>query len=95
MEKVKLTCKACNKETERKPKEEPKTPKEKKQIYFICPSCGAKNLRDGTAIYKKDPKEPAGPPQEPERKPTDDKAKDKKEPPEEGPEKSSGFTFFG
>lgn len=96
MEKIKVICKACNKETERAPKEPPKTPKEKKQIHFICPACGAKNLRDGTAIYNKAPAAaPKEPPQEPERKPENEVAKEKNKPPEEGPKGSSGFTFFG
>ncbi len=103
MEKVKVTCKACGKEVERSPKEPPKTPKEKKQIHFICPGCGAKNLRDGTAIYTKNlkvspkdgPQDTTGQPQEPERKPTDGDTKDKNKEPQDGPEKSSGgFTFF-
>ena len=99
MEKIKVTCAACKKETERAPKEPPKTPKEKKQINFICPHCGAKNLRDGTAIYKKEseagPKEIPGQPQYPERKPTNEEAKGKDKTPEEGSKGSSGFTFFG
>ena len=49
MPKVKLNCSACGHEVERAEKPKPKTLKETKQVYFICPSCGAANLRDGTA----------------------------------------------
>lgn len=49
MPKVKLICSACRNEVERAEKPKPKTLKEAKQVYFICPSCGSANLRDGTA----------------------------------------------
>jgi hypothetical protein len=90
-DKVKLVCKACGKEAERKGKPEPKTAKEKKQIYFLC-SCGAVNLRDGTAVYRtkekqEPPKDTPGqpkdstqePPKEPERSVEDVKEQDNDE----------------
>jgi predicted RNA-binding Zn-ribbon protein involved in translation (DUF1610 family) len=56
MPKIKLTCAACGHEVERIKKNDPKKPKEFKQVYFLCPSCGAANLRDGSArpTLKKD-----------------------------------------
>jgi len=50
MEEVKLTCGNCGTETFRPPKLEPKNAREKKQMLFHCENCGARNLRDGTAI---------------------------------------------
>ncbi|MFA5287198.1 MAG: hypothetical protein WC394_02880 [Candidatus Omnitrophota bacterium] len=58
MAKIKLKCKSCGKEVEREEKPAPKTIKEGKQIYFLC-SCGAANLRDGSAFYRSSKKDVA------------------------------------
>lgn len=50
MNKIQLRCGACGCINERKSKQEPENAKEKKQIYFICSNCQAKNLRDGTYV---------------------------------------------
>jgi len=53
MAKVKIACKSCSKEVEREEKPAPKNNKEAKQILFNCPSCKARNLRDGSAVMPK------------------------------------------
>ena len=53
MSKVKLTCKACGAQVEREAKPKPKNAREGRQVYFLCPSCRAVNLRDGTARLRK------------------------------------------
>lgn len=91
MGKIKLACKSCGKEVEREEKPAPKNKVEAKQILFNC-SCGATNLRDGSAYYAakkktakpaKEPaitgKEPAPGPIEPE-KPAKEPAKPAEEP---------------
>jgi hypothetical protein len=72
MDKVKRICKGCSSEVEVRPKPEPKTSFEKKQVYFICKKCGAKNLRDGTAKFLISPQgSPQGAPEgKPEKKDT-------------------------
>lgn len=50
-EKVDSTCVACGTVCRKNKKPEPKDNREKKQVDFRCFACGAKNLRDGTAIY--------------------------------------------
>jgi hypothetical protein len=49
-----VKCASCAAEREITEKPEPKTPKENKQISFICKKCGAWNLRDGTAKLQRD-----------------------------------------
>lgn len=50
MEEVKLICDNCGEETSRPYKPEPKNAREGRQMRFHCEYCGARNLRDGTAI---------------------------------------------
>lgn len=50
MEEEKLVCGNCGEETMRPPKPKPKNAKEARQVLFHCEGCGARNLRDGTAI---------------------------------------------
>ena len=52
-EQVELTCKGCGNKVMRKPLPEPKNGRERNNIRFICPKCGAKNTRDGRALYIK------------------------------------------
>jgi NAD-dependent SIR2 family protein deacetylase len=92
MEKIKLTCKACGKETERKPKPEPKNAKEARQILFICRSCGARNLRNGTAIYLKEPKEKQQLPKEAQVKEPERSADEPKD--QRKDQESRGFGYF-
>jgi hypothetical protein len=90
MDKVKIKCAFCGEEKEVNPKPEPKTAKEKKEIYFRC-KCGGANLRDGTAIWLKkmppsadnDPPGPAKP-----------KVKDNSLGPDEPVKKSFGPFFL-
>lgn len=79
MARVRLACKSCGQEVEREEKSAPKNNKEAKQIRFNC-SCGATNLRDGSAIVaEKKAKKPVKPatvkpvdkPVEPVKKPVD------------------------
>ena len=71
MDKIKVKCAFCGEEKEIPKKPEPKTNKEKKEIFFRC-KCGGINLRDGTAVWLKrkppmaddDPPEPVKPKKE-------------------------------
>ena len=64
MDKVELTCGVCGETNLRNPKPEPQSAREAKAVYFICASCNAKNLRDGTIQGRK----PSGISQEPAKK---------------------------
>jgi predicted RNA-binding Zn-ribbon protein involved in translation (DUF1610 family) len=94
---VEKTCVACGAKVKRKPKPEAKTAMEKRQIDFHCPACGARNLRDGTAIPQENPRKAQG---QPRRSPgvTQEKPRKTQEPersmPSETPEEDDSFTII-